>query len=68
LTTQAIEEGLSSPELHLAVQEKEKAARELGINGVPFYILNSQLGVSGAQEPNTLLEAMGQALSESASV
>jgi predicted DsbA family dithiol-disulfide isomerase len=68
LTNEAIEEGLSNPELHQAVQEKEKAARELGIHGVPFYILNSQLGVSGAQEPNTLLEAMDQALSESASV
>jgi len=30
--------------------------------------LNSQFGVSGAQEPETLLEAMGQAIKESESV
>jgi len=36
----------------------------LGINGVPFYIFNAQLGVSGAQEPQTLLDAMKEALSE----
>ncbi|MEI7737228.1 MAG: DsbA family oxidoreductase [Betaproteobacteria bacterium] len=68
MSDQAIQEGLANSEAHQAVLEKEKAARELGINGVPFYILNSQFGVSGAQEPETLLEAMGQAIKESESV
>jgi predicted DsbA family dithiol-disulfide isomerase len=60
----AIEEGLGNEHAHQAVREREKAARELGINGVPFYILNAQLGVSGAQEPQTLLDAMKEALIE----
>ena len=68
MSDQAIQEGLANSKAHQAVLEKEKAARELGINGVPFYILNSQFGVSGAQEPETLLEAMDQALKESESV
>ncbi len=61
----AIEEGLGNAHAHQAVQEREKGARALGINGVPFYILNAKLGVSGAQEPQTLLDAMKEALSES---
>ena len=65
LAEQEIHEGLQNVQAHHAVLEKERAARELGINGVPFYIINSQLGVSGAQEPETLLEAMKEALSES---
>jgi predicted DsbA family dithiol-disulfide isomerase len=56
--------GLDPTQAGQAVLEKERAARELGINGVPFFIINSQLGVSGAQEAQTLLDAMGEALNE----
>jgi predicted DsbA family dithiol-disulfide isomerase len=64
LTEQEIQVGLDHTQARQAVLEKEHAARELGINGVPFYIINAQLGVSGAQEAQTLLEAMGEALKE----
>lgn len=36
-------------------------ARNAGIGGVPFFIFNRRIGVSGAQEPDTLLDAMVQA-------
>ncbi|MBI4206186.1 MAG: DsbA family oxidoreductase [Betaproteobacteria bacterium] len=36
-------------------------ARNAGIGGVPFFIFNRKIGVSGAQEPETLLDAMLQA-------
>jgi predicted DsbA family dithiol-disulfide isomerase len=39
-------------------------ARNAGIGGVPFFIFNRKVGVSGAQEPETLLDAMLQAESE----
>jgi len=39
-------------------------AREAGIGGVPFFIFNRRIGVSGAQEPDVLLQAMEQALKE----
>jgi predicted DsbA family dithiol-disulfide isomerase len=32
------------------------------VTGVPFFIFNRQLAVSGAQDPATLLEAMKQAV------
>ena len=42
----------------------EEEARRAGIGGVPFFIFNRKLGVSGAQDPETLLDAMEQALEE----
>ena len=36
-------------------------ARSAGIGGVPFFIFNRKVGVSGAQESDTLLQAMEQA-------
>ncbi|MGH8620775.1 MAG: DsbA family oxidoreductase [Burkholderiales bacterium] len=39
-------------------------ARGAGIGGVPFFIFNRKVGISGAQDPETLLAAMEQALAE----
>jgi predicted DsbA family dithiol-disulfide isomerase len=39
-------------------------ARSAGIGGVPFFIFNRKVGVSGAQDPENLLDAMEQALEE----
>jgi predicted DsbA family dithiol-disulfide isomerase len=44
-----------------AMAERAKAS---GIDGVPFFILNNQLGVSGAQSPETLARALDQADAE----
>jgi predicted DsbA family dithiol-disulfide isomerase len=40
------------------VQKADIEARNAGIGGVPFFIFNRRVGVSGAQDPETLLEAM----------
>ncbi|MGH8699717.1 MAG: DsbA family protein, partial [Burkholderiales bacterium] len=40
-------------------------ARSAGIGGVPYFIFNRKHGVSGAQDPEALLEAMEQALNSS---
>lgn len=37
-------------------------ARNAGINGVPFFIFNRTIGMSGAQDPEVLLQGMQQAL------
>ncbi|HRA47105.1 MAG TPA: DsbA family oxidoreductase [Thermomicrobiales bacterium] len=42
-----------------------EAARAQGIQGVPFFIINQQLAVSGAQPPSVLLGAIEQAASSS---
>ena len=39
-------------------------AREYGINGVPFYVINGKYGVSGAQNPEVFAQALAQAASD----
>ncbi|KAJ2438895.1 hypothetical protein GGI03_008918, partial [Coemansia sp. RSA 2337] len=36
---------------------KIKHGQKLGITGVPFYIINDRYGISGAETPETFLEA-----------
>ena len=48
-----------------AIARADVEARSAGINGVPFFIFNRKVGVSGAQDPETLLDAMEQALHDS---
>jgi predicted DsbA family dithiol-disulfide isomerase len=44
-----------------AVREDENQARELGISGVPCFVLDGRFAVSGAQSPQILLSALHQA-------
>jgi predicted DsbA family dithiol-disulfide isomerase len=46
------------------VRRDEQLAAELGISGVPFYVLAGRLGVSGAQAPDVLLGALERARTE----
>jgi predicted DsbA family dithiol-disulfide isomerase len=48
------------------VQQGDVEARRSGISGVPFFIFNGRVGVSGAQDSETLLDAMEQSLKQSA--
>ena len=36
------------------------AARQIGISGVPFFVVDGRLGVSGAQPPDSLLDLLEQ--------
>ena len=45
-----------------AVAQADAQARSMGIGGVPYFIFNQKIAVSGAQDPATLLGAMQQAL------
>ncbi|WP_285010856.1 DsbA family oxidoreductase [Pedobacter faecalis] len=46
------------------VRRDEQIAQQIGIRGVPFFIFNQKLSVSGAQPPETFLGAMMQARSK----
>lgn len=39
-------------------------AREYGITGVPFFVLDGKYGISGAQDPTTFLDALNQAAAD----
>ena len=57
----ALLEYLSGDADRALVEQGDLEAREAGIGGVPFFIFNREVGVSGAHEPETLLQAMNQA-------
>jgi len=57
---------LQNSELHSQTIDSDKAAREMGISGVPFFIFNRQVGLSGAHEGETLLQGMVEAMSAAA--
>jgi predicted DsbA family dithiol-disulfide isomerase len=45
------------------IAEMDKHARQMGISGVPFFVFNQRVGVSGAQGGPALLEALAQSRS-----
>jgi predicted DsbA family dithiol-disulfide isomerase len=44
-----------------AVRADEQLAHRIGINGVPFFVLDRRLGVSGAQPAQVLMQALEKA-------
>jgi predicted DsbA family dithiol-disulfide isomerase len=58
---------LSSDTYARDVRADEDEARELGITGVPFFVLGGRYAVSGAQPADLLLEALSQAFGEAGS-
>jgi predicted DsbA family dithiol-disulfide isomerase len=52
---------LASAEGLAAVSAEDREARNVGINGVPFFIFNGSTALSGAHDPETLLEAIAKA-------
>ena len=55
---------LASGQYGEQVRADEDQARELGISGVPCFVLDGRFAVSGAQSPQVLLSALHQAWSE----
>jgi predicted DsbA family dithiol-disulfide isomerase len=49
---------LDSEEFAEDVRADEREATELGITGVPFFVINRRYGVSGAQPPELMLKAL----------
>ena len=58
--TQA-EQCLADPQSRKAVESEDQRARAIGVQGVPFFIFNGKVAVSGAQGASALLDAMRQA-------
>jgi predicted DsbA family dithiol-disulfide isomerase len=53
---------LSSADGQEAIREAHELARRVRVEGVPFFIVNGKVTLSGAQQPDTLLAAFCQAL------
>jgi predicted DsbA family dithiol-disulfide isomerase len=66
MSRELAQQHLQNSDLHSQTIDSDKAAREIGITGVPFFIFNRQVGVSGAQDSDTLLQAMQEAMNAAA--
>lgn len=56
-----VETMLKSKDFTDEVRYDEQTAQSIGVKGVPFFVFNQKLAVSGAQAPETFLAAMKQA-------
>jgi len=66
LDADAVREGLESDRDEAEIAREVQAAKEAGIEGVPFFILAGKYGISGAQEPALLAEAIRKVAAEQA--
>jgi len=51
-----------------AVKEDIETARQLGVTGVPFFVVNDRYGISGAQAPETFLDVLQRVAADHQSV
>ncbi len=58
LSTDEVKEYLNKEENIKKINKIDDVAKEMGITGVPFYIFNDQLSISGAQSVDYLIEAI----------
>ncbi|RPH79130.1 MAG: DsbA family oxidoreductase [Nitrospiraceae bacterium] len=55
------EDFLASDKGVVEVKAEEAVGRRLGIRGVPYFVLNGSMAISGAQPPDILVSALQQA-------
>ncbi len=59
-----LKNALSSDAYRLKVQGDVNTARQLGVSGVPFFVLDGKYSISGAQPTATMKQALAQAFAE----
>lgn len=64
LDAEEVARSLDADEHLPAVRADEQRARELGIRGVPFYVIDGRYAVSGARQPETFLEVLERVVAE----
>jgi predicted DsbA family dithiol-disulfide isomerase len=60
IAADSLEEQLRAKEGLEQVEDDLEFARQVGITGVPFFIINDQYALTGAQPSSTILQAMEQ--------
>lgn len=58
LDAKRVDEVLNSDEFADAVREDEDEASQLGVQGVPFFVINRKYGISGAQPTEVFVQAL----------
>ena len=57
ITSQQVDEALTSPKIADLVRQEEQQAHQIGVKGVPYFLIDDQVFVSGAQAPESYVEA-----------
>ncbi|MFT7518523.1 MAG: putative DsbA family dithiol-disulfide isomerase [Kiritimatiellia bacterium] len=60
LDADRVRQMLSSQEFAQDVRRDQQLAQQIGVRGVPFFVMNEKLGVSGAQPVQVLVKALEQ--------
>ncbi|KEO75235.1 DsbA family oxidoreductase [Anditalea andensis] len=55
-----VNEALSNNQFTQQVLEDIAEAKRIGVNGVPFFLINGELAVAGAQDPNEFVKALNR--------
>ena len=55
------ENQLSSGVLDKEIENNEIIAKQLGINSIPFFVIDNKYAISGARDPKDFLTALNQA-------
>jgi predicted DsbA family dithiol-disulfide isomerase len=64
LDREAVERMLASEEMADAVRADEQAAQQIGVSGVPFYLINKKYALTGAQPADVFVQALQKVIAE----
>lgn len=64
LDSEKVKAMLAADDFADVVQEQEQEGSNLGIRGVPFFVIDRKYAVSGAQSPSVFLDTLNKAWSE----
>ncbi len=64
LDREAVKAMLASGDMTDAVRADEEEGRQIGVNGVPFYLINKKYALTGAQPTELFVQALQQVIAE----
>ena len=64
LDREAVEQMLASDEMAEAVRADEQEAQQIGVTGVPYYLINKKYALTGAQPTELFVQALNQVIAE----
>ncbi len=64
LDHEAVEKMLESDEMSEVVRHDEQTAKQYGVTGVPFFLINKKYAITGAQPAEMFIEALRKIIAE----
>lgn len=64
LNSEEVSKMLSAHDLEIEVKSDIAEAQQIGVNGVPFFVINRKYAISGAQDSKVFLDSLNKAWAE----